>query len=154
MPPPQWISWRAGFFINVPIGIVMIVLAPRYLPETPARQPGRFDLAGALCGDARLGALVFGIIESAERGWTDPVVARSAGRWPSCCWRSWSSTSAGAEQPIMPLRLFADRRRIGAYAARMLYLGAMIGFFFFTTQFMQGVLRLHRPSRPVSGSCR
>ena len=39
----------------------------------------------------------------------------------------------------MPLRLFADRRRSGAYAARALYLGAMIGFFFFTTQLMQGV---------------
>src|SRR4051794_9045929 len=40
----------------------------------------------------------------------------------------------------MPLRLFADRRRSGAYAARALYLGAMMGFFFFTTQLMQSVL--------------
>ena len=40
----------------------------------------------------------------------------------------------------MPLRLFADRRRSGAYAARALYLGAMMGFFFFTTLLMQGVL--------------
>jgi predicted MFS family arabinose efflux permease len=42
-------------------------------------------------------------------------------------------------QPILPLRLFSDRRRSAAYAARALYLGAMIGFFFFTTQLMQGV---------------
>ena len=47
---------------------------------------------------------------------------------------------ARAEQPIMPLRLFASRRRSGAYLVRMLYLGAMIGFFFFTTQYLQGVL--------------
>src|SRR3954453_12602004 len=40
----------------------------------------------------------------------------------------------------MPLRLFADRRRWGAYAARALYLGAMMGFFFFSTQLMQDVL--------------
>jgi Na+/melibiose symporter-like transporter len=40
---------------------------------------------------------------------------------------------------IMPLRLFADRRRTGAYLVRMLYLGAMIGFFF-TTQYLRGVL--------------
>jgi predicted MFS family arabinose efflux permease len=39
----------------------------------------------------------------------------------------------------MPLRLFASRERSGAYAARMLFLGAMIGFFYFTTQFLQGV---------------
>ena len=43
-------------------------------------------------------------------------------------------------QPIMPLRLFRSRERSGAYAARMLYLGAMIGFFFFTTQYMQDAL--------------
>lgn len=40
------VSWRAGFFINVPIGVAMIVLAPRYLPETE-RGTGRFDLVGA-----------------------------------------------------------------------------------------------------------
>jgi predicted MFS family arabinose efflux permease len=45
-----------------------------------------------------------------------------------------------AKQPIMPLRLFASRGRVGAYAARGLYLGGMMGFWFFTTQFLQGVL--------------
>jgi predicted MFS family arabinose efflux permease len=45
-----------------------------------------------------------------------------------------------AEQPIMPLRLFRNRERSGAYAARMLYLGAVIGFFYFTTQYMQDAL--------------
>ena len=40
----------------------------------------------------------------------------------------------------MPLRLFASRERGGAYAGRMLYLGAMIGFFFFTTQYLQEAL--------------
>ena len=47
---------------------------------------------------------------------------------------------ARAAQPIMPLHLFSSRVRTGAYLARMLYLGAMIGFFFFTTQYLQGVL--------------
>jgi len=44
-----------------------------------------------------------------------------------------------AQQPIMPLRLFASRERSGAYAARILFLGAMMGFWFFITQFLQGV---------------
>jgi hypothetical protein len=39
----------------------------------------------------------------------------------------------------MPLRLFADRERIGAYAGRLLFLGGMMGFWFFTTQYLQGV---------------
>jgi EmrB/QacA subfamily drug resistance transporter len=134
----HWISWRAGFFVNVPIGAVMIVLAPRFLPET-GKASGRFDVFGALSATLGVAALVFGIINTAEAGWDSPVTA--------------TAISAGvvllivfvlierkAAQPIMPLRLFASRRRTGAYVARFLYLGAMIAFFFFTTQFLQEVL--------------
>ena len=46
-----------------------------------------------------------------------------------------------AEQPILPLRLFASRERSGAYGARMLVVSAMFGMFFFVTQFLQGVLQ-------------
>jgi len=44
-----------------------------------------------------------------------------------------------APQPIMPLRLFASRERSGAYAARLLFLGAMAPFWFFATQWLQNV---------------
>ncbi|HET7397806.1 MAG TPA: MFS transporter [Intrasporangium sp.] len=131
----QWISWRAGFFINVPIGIAMAVLAPRYLP-TSRPQPGRFDLPGALGATVGVGALVFGIIESADRGWADPVVLISLVA-AAVVLIGLVLHERGAGQPIMPLQLFGDRRRWGAYAARALYLGAMMGFFFFTTQLMQ-----------------
>ena len=69
----SWVSWRAGFFINLPIGAAMIALAPKYLPETPPRS-GTFDLRGALLATCGTGALVYGVIESAPRGWSDPVV--------------------------------------------------------------------------------
>ena len=55
----HWISWRAGFFVNVPIGAAMIALAPRFLPET-GRARGRFDVFGALSATLGVGALVFG----------------------------------------------------------------------------------------------
>ena len=71
-----WVSWRAGFFINLPIGAVMIALAPKYLPETPPRT-GAFDLRGALLATLGTGALVFGIIESATRGWGSALVVIS-----------------------------------------------------------------------------
>lgn len=134
----QWISWRAGFFINVPIGIVLAVLAPRYLPPTaPGR--GRFDLVGALGATVGVGALVFGVIESAARGWSSPVVVSSLAV-AGVVLAALVVHERRAAQPIILLRLFADRRRSGAYAARALYLGAMIGFFFFTTQLLQDVL--------------
>jgi EmrB/QacA subfamily drug resistance transporter len=133
-----WISWRAGFFINLPIGAAMIALAPKYLPETPPRT-GAFDIRGALLATLGSGALVFGVIESSARGWGDPVVLTALVAAVALL-AGLVVNERRADQPIMPLRLFADRRRTAAYVARALYLGAMIGFFFFTTQLMQGVL--------------
>jgi EmrB/QacA subfamily drug resistance transporter len=133
----SWISWRAGFFINLPIGVAMIALAPKYLPETPPRT-GAFDLTGALLATLGTGALVLGVIESPSRGWDDPLVPGALVAAVALL-AGLVVNEKRAAQPIMPLRLFAERRRSAAYVARALYLGAMIGFFFFTTQLMQEV---------------
>ena len=77
-------AW-AGFFINVPIGLAMILLAPRFLPET-IRVRGRFDIVGALTATLGVGAIVFAIIHAAEAGWTSPLTLRPAARAP-CWWR-------------------------------------------------------------------
>mgnify|MGYP001577727395 CR=1 FL=1 len=134
----DWLSWRVGFFINVPIGIALIIAALRFIGETE-RQSGTFDLAGAIASTLGMSALVFGIVETAERGWSDPgtVEALAVGM---VLLALFVFTEARAKQPIMPLKLFASAERSGAYAARMLFIGANVGFFFFSTQFMQSVL--------------
>jgi len=131
------ISWRAGFFLNLPIGAVMIVLAVRYLVELP-RVRGRFDVVGAVTATLGVGALIFGIISSSETGWASPrtLVSLAVG---VILLVALVVNERRVDQPIMPLRLFASRARSGAYAIRFLYLGAMMGFFFFTTQFLQEV---------------
>jgi EmrB/QacA subfamily drug resistance transporter len=131
----SWISWRAGFFVNVPIGIAMIVLAPRFLPETAAHR-GRFDIGGALLATAGVGALVFAILNAAQDGWASPVtiVALAAA---VILLVVFVVVEARVAQPIMPLRLFANRGRLGAYLVRFSYLAAMIAFFFFTSQYLQ-----------------
>lgn len=132
------VSWRAGFFINVPIGAAMIVLAPRYLPGS-ARARGRFDLAGAVSATSGVGALVYGVIHSADSGWSAPATVVPLGLGAALL-AALVIAEGRAAQPIMPLRLFASRERVGAYLARLLYLGAMIGFFFYSAQYLQGVL--------------
>lgn len=133
----SWVSWRAGFFINVPIAILMIVGAARYLPAF-ATQRGRFDVLGAVTSTLGMGALVYGIINAGEQGWAEPltVVPLAVGVVVLACFvlNEWR-----AVQPIMPLRLFASRERSGAAIARLLFAGTMIAFFFFTTQLFQGV---------------
>jgi len=134
----DWVSWRAGFFINVPVGAAMIVLAPRFLPES-SRSRGRFDLAGAVSATLGVGALVYGIIHSAGSGWgtAATVIPLLAG---AALIAALALAESRATEPVMPLRLFASRVRARAYLARMLSLGAMIGFFFYSTQYLQGVL--------------
>lgn len=134
----DWVSWRAGFLVNVPIGIAMIVLAPRYLRETP-RTRGRFDVAGAITATSGVGVLVFGIIHSASAGWSDPVTI-GALILGGLIVALLIATQRRAAEPIMPLRLFTSRTRSGSYLSRLLYVGAMIGFFYFTTQYLQEVL--------------
>ncbi|WP_243076275.1 MFS transporter [Microbacterium sp. SS28] len=134
----SWFSWRAGFFINVPIGLAMLLLAPRFLPRTPA-LPGRFDLVGAITSTLGVGALVFAILNAAENGWTSPATVAGFGV-AAVVLAVFVVAEARASQPIMPLRLFASRTRAGAYLTRLLYLGAMIGFFFFTSQYLQEAL--------------
>ena len=134
----QWVSWRAAFLVNVPIAIAMVVGARAVLSETP-RLRGSFDVVGALCATLGMGALVFGIIESGEIGWGSARVLVSLVVGVVLL-AALVVNESRALQPIMPLRLFRSRERSGAYAARMLYLGAMIGFFFFTTQYLQDAL--------------
>ncbi|MPY31602.1 MFS transporter [Streptomyces adustus] len=131
------VSWRAGFFLNVPIGVVMMVMAVRFLPETERRR-GRFDIAGALLATVGSTALVLGIVDAADLGWTAPLTLTplSAG---VVMLGLFVRVERRAAQPIVPLRLFAGRERSGAYLTRMLYMGAMMGFFFFTAQFVQSV---------------
>ncbi|MDQ4489413.1 MFS transporter [Sinomonas sp. ASV486] len=137
----QWVSWRAGFLINVPIGAALAWAAVRTIPTSaPAR--GRFDTAGAVLSTLGVGSLVFGIVASGDpdlagdAGWAAPavVVPLMVG---GMLLAALVLNEARAAQPIMPLRLFASRERTGAYVARMLFAGTMIGFFYFTTQFLQ-----------------
>lgn len=134
----SWFSWRAGFFINVPIGLAMLVLAPRFLPRTPP-LPGRFDIIGALTSTVGVGSLVFATLNAADNGWASPATLVGFAV-AAVVLTLFIVAEARAVQPIMPLRLFASRLRTGAYLTRLLYLGAMIGFFFFTSQYLQEAL--------------
>jgi EmrB/QacA subfamily drug resistance transporter len=131
------ISWRAGLFINVPVGVVLMLLAPRYLEETEP-QPGRFDAAGAVTSTLGMTAVVYGFVRAASNGWGDPITVASFAAGLVLL-AVFVANERRAAQPITPLRLFASRERAGAYAARMLAVGGMFSMFFFMSQYLQGV---------------
>lgn len=136
----DWLSWRVGFFINLPIGIAMMLATWRYVAETE-KSPTRFDILGAIVSTIAMVSLVYGVIRSASSGWGNPVTisAIAVGVVMSVLFVIVESRAA---EPIMPLALFADRERAAAYAGRALFLGANVGFFFFVAQYLQSVVGL------------
>ncbi len=134
----EWLSWRWVMFINLPIGIAVLLIGPRFVAETP-RQPGRFDLAGAITSTAGMASLVYAFIRAASDGWgnrgTIAAVAAAV-----VLLSMFVLNETRAPQPITPLRLFANVSRSGSFLARLLLVAGMFGMFFFLTQFVQEVL--------------
>lgn len=134
----DWLSWRVGFFVNLPVGLALMVGAFRYFQETERHQD-RFDLIGAISSTLGMGALVFGVVHAAEAGWTNALTLSALAAALTLIVLLVVNERT-APQPIMPLWLFANRERAGALLARLLFLGAMVGYWFYTSQFLQGVL--------------
>ena len=136
----DWVSWRWGLFINVPIGIALVFAARRVLTET-APETGRFDVAGALTSTLGITSLVYGFIRVAEAGWSsaEVLVAFAAG---VVLLASFVLIERRVSHPIVPLRLFKSAQRSASYLTMLLVVGTMFGMFFFLTQYLQGVLAL------------
>jgi EmrB/QacA subfamily drug resistance transporter len=134
----EWLSWRWVLFVNVPVGIVVLAVTPLFVTES-ARQPGRFDLTGAVTSTGGMTALVYAFIRAAASGWGDRV-AVAAFAVAVVLLGLFLLTETRARQPITPLRLFADLGRSGSYLARLLLVAGMFGMFFFLTQFVQEIL--------------
>ncbi|GAA4627982.1 MFS transporter [Actinoallomurus vinaceus] len=134
----DWASWRWVLFINVPVGAVVLLLAPRLLHETE-RHRGRLDIAGAVAVVTGMVALVYGFIRAADAGWSDggTLAAFVAG---VLLLAAFLVVETRVERPVVPLRLFADRARSGSYLNMLLLAAAMFGMFFFIVQFLQNVL--------------
>jgi len=125
------LTWRVGFFMNVPISIWMFYLAVKHLRKDNG-QTGKLDWVGTFSSLLGMSALVYSIIGD----WAQLPAFLLAVLFLAIFIFQEHRTG----QPIMPLRLFTDRERIGAYVGRFLYLGAMMGFWFITPQLMQNAL--------------
>jgi len=132
-----YVSWRWIFFVNVPIAALGLFLAPRALRESETTD-GKLDAPGAITVTAGMIALVYGLTNSSLHGWGTPgtfLPLVGAG----VLLVIFVVIERTAKAPVMPLSIFADRNRSGAYAI-MLCLGtAVFSVFFFLTQYLQNV---------------
>jgi EmrB/QacA subfamily drug resistance transporter len=132
------LSWRWVLFVNVPIGI-LLALASRYVLPESERNPGRFDLPGAVTVTAGVGSLVYGFINAASNGWSDAVTLASFGA-ALVLLSAFLAVERRSRQPLMPMHLFADRNRWGSYTVMLMVGAAMFGVLFYLTQYLQNVL--------------
>ncbi|QFZ20141.1 MFS transporter [Saccharothrix syringae] len=133
-------SWRWVLLINVPFGLVVALLAPRFIPASQV-QRGRFDVGGALTATLGTTAVVYGFVNAAERGWSEAltITAFAVG---VLLLAVFVAIEARHRQPILKLGLFAHRDRSGGFLVFICSGAAMFGMFFLLTQFVQEVLAL------------
>jgi EmrB/QacA subfamily drug resistance transporter len=132
------VSWRLVFLLNVPLAVLVVVLAGRHVPESRDPGPhGRFDVPGAVLGAVALGALTYALITAGERGGTDVVVAAVVAVVTGALF---VVRERRTPSPMLPPRLFADRQFTGANLATLAVYGALGGSSLFLVLQLQGVL--------------
>ena len=132
------LSWRWTFYINVPIGIAVALLAPRFLAES-ARVRGRFDLPGALTATGGLVSLVYGLTHAATTSWGDrtTLLTLATGVVLIAAFLVIESRSSHA---LMPFRVLANRTRATTYVAMLAIGSALFSMFYFLGLYIQTVL--------------
>jgi EmrB/QacA subfamily drug resistance transporter len=133
------LSWRWILFINVPIGVLVLVVARWAVTESRAEgERPTLDWAGALTVTGGLVALVYGIVSTDAHPWGSPLVlgCLTAGAVLLAVF-IWIESLH--KHPLVPLRLFRSRAVTGANLIMVLVGSAMFSQFFFLSQFMQQV---------------
>src|SRR5256714_11170612 len=142
------VSWRAVFFINIPLAIVVVVIALRHVPESIGNAKGRLDWSGAVLTTASLGTLVFALIESSRLTFAHPVVMVSlvaAGG----CFIGLILLERRGRDPMLPMELFQSRTFTGANLLTLFLYGALGGTLFF---FPLNLIQVQRYSPTQAGA--
>jgi EmrB/QacA subfamily drug resistance transporter len=138
----QGFAWQWIFWINIPIGLVVIPLVLARIPESYGPR-SRLDLGGiALAAGAALG-LAWGLMRANTAGWGsfEVVAALTAGIVLAVAFVMWEMR---VREPMMPMRLFRSRAFSSGIVASFLFYASMYGVLFFLPQFLQ-VAQGHDP---------
>jgi DHA2 family methylenomycin A resistance protein-like MFS transporter len=131
-------GWRSIFLLNVPLGLVALAMAFRFVRPSPRALGGGLDLFAQLTAAASLALFTWALIERPVRGWGSPVILLAiAGSLAGL--RAFVYLERRSRSPILPLRLFADRTFSSTASAALLYAGAFFGSVLVLSLFFQQV---------------
>src|SRR5215471_6860161 len=131
----EGLDWHWIFWINVPIGVAVSLLALRLLPESYG-VPARLDLPGVALVSAGVTGLVWGLVRTGQAGWGSPEVAitMALGVVLLAAFFAWERR---APEPMLPLRLLRARAFAAGNATAFLMMGAVFSAGFLVAQYFQ-----------------
>jgi len=135
----QFADWRLIFLINLPVGVLALLIGLRVLPSIPAgRSAGKLDSLGVVLGPLAFASLSFGVSQSPSAGWSAPSTLGGVGvglvALVLFIWRELSVTD-----PVLELRVFRGREFSLAILTQWVAFAAMFGTFFLIPLFLQQV---------------
>ena len=136
----RYVGWEYIFFVNVPIGMALLALVPRVVPDSRLETTRRrFDAAGAIVSTAGLVALVDAVSQAPQYGWgaTRTVVLLAVA---ASLLVAFLVVEDRAAEPVMPLSIFRLRTLAGGNVAGLALGGSFFGYVFVGTLYMQEVL--------------
>lgn len=137
----QYLDWRWNFFVNVPVGILVVAAALRLLPRHIGEENKkiRLDLPGAVLATTGLMSLVFGLSKAPSNGWgSDTVITFLA--VGGLLLTAFIYNETRTKQPLLDLKLFRIRNVLGANLAFLAIACTLFSMFFFLTLYVQQVL--------------
>jgi EmrB/QacA subfamily drug resistance transporter len=129
-------SWRAIFWINIPVGVAAVILAQLFVPESKAGTARRFDPWGQLLVIAALVTLTYGVIEGPSDGWGSPLIVAMFAIAAAAA-VTLVRVELRREQPLLEMRFFRSVPFSGAIAIAVIAFGALSGFMFLNTLYLQ-----------------
>lgn len=133
-------GWRWVFFINVPVGVAVLLLVPRLMPAVP-RSPGRrIDIPGAIVVTAATGLLIYALIEAGDAGWAMTTVGPAVAA--VLLYGLFALLECRTEAPLMDLRLLGQRPVATGSFLMLVATAMLLGFVFLGSLSLQEVHQL------------
>ncbi len=134
----QGLAWPWIFWLNIPIGVLLVPLALRRMPESFG-APSKPDIGGLALVTAGAFGVVWGLVRANTAGWAsvEVVAALMAGALLTAAFVVWELRAA---EPMLPMWLFRSRAFSSGNAAALLMFGSLFGAVFFMAQFLQTAL--------------
>jgi hypothetical protein len=136
----ELVDWRAIFFINLPVGVLLAAGATRLLPSDPARPQWRgLDLRGALLATAGLGALVYAISQAESAGWTSTQTL-GLGAAALAGLAAFAALELRTRRPLLRVQRLTDRAVGGGFLMMLAGSAVLFGSFLLSSLYLQNVL--------------